>query len=29
MMYKFHKKKNVEIAVDFLRFEKQNDEEES
>ncbi|KAI8889386.1 methyltransferase-like protein 5-like protein [Backusella circina FSU 941] len=22
MMYKFHKKKNVEIAVDFLRFEK-------
>ncbi|KAI8988685.1 S-adenosyl-L-methionine-dependent methyltransferase [Pilobolus umbonatus] len=23
MMYKFHKKKNVEIAVDFLRFEKQ------
>ncbi|KAG1501407.1 hypothetical protein G6F52_012462 [Rhizopus delemar] len=23
MMYKFHKKKNVEIAVDFLRFEKE------
>ncbi|CAO3592247.1 unnamed protein product [Absidia cylindrospora] len=24
MMYKFHKKKSVDIAVDFLRFEKQN-----
>ncbi|KAI9253033.1 S-adenosyl-L-methionine-dependent methyltransferase [Sporodiniella umbellata] len=27
MMYKFHKKKNVEIAVDFLRFEKTKNNE--